>query len=67
MAATVLCGAIIVSDNGSSARYKDKCESCGYVGSSIKNMNSSGNGHTIFTSSFMCPKCRNRQEIQIQH
>ena len=25
----VLSGAIIISDNGSSARYKEKCESCG--------------------------------------
>lgn len=67
MSASVLSGAVLVSDNGSSARYKEKCESCGHVGSSTKNMNSSGSGHSTFSSSFVCPKCRNRQEVKIQH
>ena len=67
MAATVLNGAVLVSDTGTSATYKDKCESCGYVGSSTKHMNSSGSGHTTFTTSFKCPKCGKRQEIKIKH
>ena len=67
MAATVLNGAVLVSDTGTSATYKDKCESWGYVGSYTKYMNSSGSGHTTFTSSFKCPKCGKRQEIKIKH
>jgi hypothetical protein len=32
-------------------------------GAVIKN----DNGHSVFTSSFVCPKCKKRQEIRIQH
>jgi len=69
MAASVVCGAVIVNTRGTDVTYKEKCESCGYVSGSTKHapINSSRNMHSTFSSSFMCPKCHKRQEVKIAH
>lgn len=61
--AVALRGADIVSQDGTQARYRMKCETC-------KHQDSSCHALTItsktFKKSFFCPKCRKRREVTIQ-
>jgi hypothetical protein len=61
--ASALSGAVIVSQDGTRMVYRKKCESCGHVepGTTSGSVPSG----TLRTS-FVCSKCRSRQEIEIQ-
>ena len=70
MAISVLSGAVIHKDDGnSSVMYKEKCEACGHVGSSTKNtpFTSANTTNSVFSASFVCPKCNKKQEVKIRH
>lgn len=70
MAVSVMCGAVIHKDDGrSSVMYKEKCEACGYVDGSTTNapFTSAQTTNSVYSSSFVCPKCRNKQEVKIRH
>ncbi len=67
MAAVVISGAVITKDDGRSGMYKEKCESCGYVSGTTKNFSSGGSGNSVMSSSFVCHKCKNRQDVKIKH
>ena len=59
-------GAVIVSQDGTANfSYYRKCEACGYVESNVKNNTSGSYGK--LTSGFYCPKCKNHQDIIIEH
>lgn len=70
MTISVLSGAVIHKDDGkSTVMYKEKCESCGYVSGSTKNtpFSSAQTTGSVYSSSFVCQKCKKRQEVKIKH
>jgi len=70
MAVSVLSGAVIHKDDGrSNVMYKEKCDSCGYVNGSTKStpFTSAKTTGSTYSSSFVCPKCKNRQDVKIKH
>lgn len=64
--AVALKGAVIteVDSITKTLKYKRKCETCGFVDNSTYRCNIPVSGTT--TSSFLCTKCKNVQEIAIQ-
>lgn len=60
--ATAIQGAIIAGEKGSTVDYYRKCESCGYTSSSKYNTAHLANK---YRHSFRCPKCGNKQDIEI--
>ena len=70
MAISVLSGAVIYKDDGKSpVMYKEKCESCGHVSGSTKNTSftSANTTNSVFSASFVCTKCKKKQEVKIRH
>jgi len=63
--AVALSGAVIIQQQGSSLKYKKKCEKCGWVDNSTVSTSSPSKNSTS-TTYFTCPKCRNNQKIMIQ-
>ena len=61
--ATAIKGAIIAGTKGSTVDYHRKCESCGYTSSSKYNTAHLAN---VYRHSFRCPKCGNKQDIEIR-
>ena len=61
--ATVIKGAAIAGTKGSTVDYYRKCESCGYTSSSKYNTAHLSN---VYRHSFRCPKCGNKQDIEIR-
>lgn len=59
-------GAVIVNQDGTADfSYYKKCEACGYTESNMR-INTSGS-YGKLTSGFYCPKCKNHQDIIIEH
>ena len=57
-------GCVIEEQDGSDmVKYREKCESCGYVSSSTHIIH-----HTFgtYNSSFTCPQCSNVQKVEIE-
>jgi hypothetical protein len=61
--ATALAGAIIVSQDGTRARYRMVCKTCGHQDSSCQSLNITNKS---FKRNFYCPKCRKRRDVSIQ-
>jgi hypothetical protein len=63
--AIAISGCVIVSQNGRSMRYREKCEACGKVMSGSVSR-AIPPPHSKSMSGFRCPKCRQRQSVVIQ-
>jgi Zn finger protein HypA/HybF involved in hydrogenase expression len=65
-----LKGCVILSQenkgSGSMVRYKRKCESCSWLDTLTSNQSVSNSKGTIFKSIYYCPKCKSKNEVQIQ-
>ena len=65
-----LKGCVILSqeNNGGSSmvKYKRKCESCSWLDTTTTNQSVSNSRGTIFKSIYNCPKCKSKNEVQIQ-
>jgi hypothetical protein len=61
--ATALAGAIIVSQDGTRARYRMVCKTCGHQDSSCQSLKIT---NKTFKRNFYCPKCRKRRDVSIQ-
>lgn len=61
--ATAIKGSVIAGTKGSTVDYYRKCESCGYTSSSKYNTAHLAN---VYRHSFRCPKCGNKQDIEIR-
>lgn len=57
-------GCIIIREDGNAIVWKEKCESCGYVGPTQHHSSKPGSG-TILNTGFYCPNCRRNQEVRI--
>jgi GYF domain 2 len=61
--ATAVRGAVIISQNGETVRFKKKCAKCGYQSASNATVPV---GNEDIRRSFFCPKCQRIREIVIQ-
>jgi len=61
--AVAIRGADIVSQDGTQAKYRMKCVTCGHHDSSCHALTIT---NKTFKKSFFCPKCRKRREVSIQ-
>lgn len=64
--AIALKGAIIIAEKGTTMVYKRKCEKCGWIDTSTVQATAPSSRNAKTSSSFSCPKCRNRQSVEIQ-
>ena len=56
-------GCIIIREQGGTIVYRDKCESCGWVGSTEHHVGNPGGA--ILNSGFRCFSCGKQQEVRI--
>ncbi|MCC6838651.1 MAG: hypothetical protein IT230_00685 [Flavobacteriales bacterium] len=56
--------AVIDHQNGSQMSYKNKCEKCGTMSSSINTLSVPG-PRQMYTNNFPCMKCGNQQRVEI--
>jgi len=61
--ATAISGAIIVSQDGTRAKYRMVCKPCGHQDSSCQSLTITNKS---FKRNFFCPKCRKRRDVAIQ-
>ena len=63
--AIALTGCVVVDQNKMTMRYKKKCEMCGYLepGQTLTALIKPG---SKYSSSFLCPKCKKRNNVIIQ-
>jgi len=64
--AIVLQGAVIISHENQKLKWKKKCEKCGWVNNSYTLQGFTHSPSVTFNSSFICPKCKNRQKVIMQ-
>ncbi len=60
--AVAISGAVILGEQGSIVKYKNKCEQCGHVAPGSTSTAISNNLNT----SFKCFKCGNMQKVRIE-
>lgn len=58
-------GAAIVGDGGNNLRWRDRCDSCGYVSSCIQHASHPSPGVRIHCGSYRCERCGQLSEITI--
>ncbi len=57
-------GCIIVRESDDIIVWRERCDSCGYVGSNSHHSTNPGPG-AILTSGFYCSSCRKQQDVRI--
>jgi hypothetical protein len=61
MSYSIISGAIIDSINGTSVRYRAKCDNCGNIQGGFSSSTS-----PIITGAFVCDKCKTHNKILIK-
>lgn len=62
--ATAISGAIIAEQDGRRMKYRQKCEKCGHVATTVIQIGAP-TGSNKLTTTFNCSTCANQQRVEI--